>query len=82
MDASVEVELADGTRCRRASREAPQTIFFHDRATAIDLFERRLAALGYPAGRGRDTATALLDAAGGRGKLDMRGLIDRVTARS
>ena len=80
MDASVEVELADGSKRKRASREAPQTIFFHDRATAIDLFERRLAGLGYPAGRGREAATALLDAAVGRGTMDMRGLLNRVTA--
>jgi hypothetical protein len=78
MDASVEVELADGSTHKRASSEAPQAIFFHDRATAIDLFERRLAGLGFPAGRGRETATALLDAAAGRGTMNMRALLDRL----
>jgi len=44
MDASVEVELADGSRRMRASKEAPATLFFHDRAMATRLFEQRLAA--------------------------------------
>jgi len=78
MDASVEVELADGSRRKHLSREAPQTIFFHDRATAIGLFEQRLVGCGYPAGRGRDIATALLDAAAGLGAMDIRTLLDRL----
>jgi 2-methylcitrate dehydratase PrpD len=80
MDASVEVALADGGTRKRASKAAPQTIFFHDRATAIDLFEQRLVRCGYPAGRGRDLATVVLDAAAGRGALDMRTLLDQLRA--
>ena len=64
MDASVEVELADGSRRKAASKDAPQTIFFHDRATASALFERRLALCGYPAGHGTATAAMVFDARG------------------
>jgi hypothetical protein len=80
MDASVEVELSDGTTRKRACNEAPANIFFHDRLIAIDLFEQRLAGLGFPAGRGRDLATAVLDTAAGRGTLNVRMLLDRLAA--
>ena len=78
LDASVEVELADGTRRKRDAREAPANLIFHDRPMATSLFEQRLARCGFPAGHGVATATALLDAAEGGGALDISAVLDRI----
>jgi hypothetical protein len=78
MDASVEVELIDGARRMRASRDAPATLFFHDRATAERLFERRLVRCGFPVGHGEAVATALFGAVRDGGALGIRELLDRI----
>jgi hypothetical protein len=78
MDASVEVELADGSKRMRASRQAPPNLFFHDRAMAVRLFERRLVRCGFPAGHGRTIATSLFRAVGDGGSLGIRELLDRI----
>jgi hypothetical protein len=78
MDASVEVELADGSRRMRASKEAPATLFFHDRAMATRLFEQRLVRCGFPRGHGEAMATSLFEAVQDGGSLDIRALLDRI----
>jgi 2-methylcitrate dehydratase PrpD len=78
MDASVVLELADGTRHERATKEAPQTIFFHDRATAVALFDQRLAGCGFAAGRGEEIASAVFEAAAGRTAIALAELLDRI----
>jgi hypothetical protein len=78
MDASVEVELADGSRRMRASKEAPATLFFHDRAMATRLFEQRLVRCGFPHGHGEAIATSLFEAVQDGGSLDIRALLDRI----
>jgi 2-methylcitrate dehydratase PrpD len=82
MDASVALELADGTRHERASKEAPQTIFFHDRATAVALFERRLVGCGFAAGRGEAIARAVFAAAEGRAEMGVGEIVDRLGGAS
>jgi 2-methylcitrate dehydratase PrpD len=78
MDASVELELADGSRRKSAAKDVPQTIFFHDRATASELFERRLALCGYPAGHGSAIAAVVFDAACRGNPLTVRAVLDRL----
>jgi 2-methylcitrate dehydratase PrpD len=78
MDASVVLELADGTRRERAASEALRTTFFHDRATAVALFERRLAGCGVAAGRGEAIANRVFDATAGRGALGIDDLLDQL----
>ena len=78
MDASVTLELADGTKRTGAAKDAPQTIFFHDRDTAIALFEQRLAQCGFAAGQGEAMADALFNATERRGVLTIRALLDRI----
>jgi 2-methylcitrate dehydratase PrpD len=77
MDASVAIELADGTWHERATKEAPPTIFFHDRATAIALFERRLSGCGFAAGRGQAIAVRAFEAVAGD-TLGIGGLLDQL----
>ena len=78
MDASVEVELADGSTRVGAAKDAPQTIFFHDRATATALFERRLVRCGFAAGQGAAIAAVLFDGRQGGAALTVRALLDRI----
>jgi 2-methylcitrate dehydratase PrpD len=78
MDASVAVELADGSKRMRAAKEAPATLFFHDRAMATRLFEQRLVGCGLPAGHGEAIATSLFDAVRNGGALGIGELLDRV----
>ena len=78
MDASVEVQLTDGSRRRCAAKDAAQTIFFHDRATATDLFERRLGLCGYAQGHGKAIASAVFEAAEGKTALATHALIDQI----
>jgi hypothetical protein len=78
MDASVAVELADGSKRMRATKEAPATLFFHDRATAIRLFEQRLMRCGFSAGHGEAIATSLFDAVRDGGAFGIRELLDRI----
>jgi hypothetical protein len=78
MDASVTVELADGSKRMRATKEVLATLFFHDRAMATHLFEQRLVRCGFPAGHGEAIATSLFDAAREGGGLAIREMLDRV----
>jgi len=78
MDASVAVELADGSKRMRAAREAPASLFFHDRAMATHLFEQRLAGCGCPAGHGAAIATSLFDAVRNGGTYGIGELLDRI----
>ena len=78
MDASVEVELADGSKRTRATKEAPANLFFHDRTMATRLFEQRLVRCGFPAGHGEAIATSLFRAVGDGGGLGIGELLDRV----
>jgi hypothetical protein len=78
MDASVEVELADGSTRRRTARQAPANLFFHDQAMATRLFERRLVRCGFPAGHGETIATALFRAVRDGGGFGIRELLDRI----
>lgn len=58
-DSTVELRMKDGTVRARSSREAPRTLLYHDRATATALIEKRLARMGWAAGRGDAFAAAL-----------------------
>jgi hypothetical protein len=78
MDASVEVELADGSRRMRAIKDAPANLFFHDQAMAVALFEQRLVRCGFPAGRGEALAASLFRAVGEGGSFGIRQLFDRI----
>jgi 2-methylcitrate dehydratase PrpD len=78
MDASVEVELADGSKRMRASREAPANLFFHDQPMAVQLFEQRLVRCGFPAGHGAAIAASLFGAVRDGGALGIGELLDHV----
>jgi 2-methylcitrate dehydratase PrpD len=62
LDASVEVELLDGTRLRHEATESPRHLIFQDRKQATSVFERRLAETGLPAGSGQSLADTVFDA--------------------
>lgn len=79
LDATVEIELQDGTRHRRNSREAPQVLVFQDEAQATDVFERRLSGAGMPAAEARGLAADVLASAGNGGAMSIRALLDRLT---
>ncbi|WP_246668662.1 MmgE/PrpD family protein [Bradyrhizobium sp. UNPF46] len=79
LDASVEIELQDGTRHRRNSREAPQVLVFQDEARAADVFENRMSGAGMPAAEARSLAVDVLAAAGNGGSMPIRTLLDRLT---
>jgi 2-methylcitrate dehydratase PrpD len=61
-DASVEVVLDDGSKLRREASQSPRHLLFHDRTTAADLVEQRLARAGRPPGAGRNFAAAVFQA--------------------
>jgi len=79
LDASVELEMEDGTRHRRIARESPRTLVFQDPARATDVFEQRLAGAGCAAGLGRALAADILASAAADGRLPIRTIIDRLT---
>lgn len=76
LDATVEVELADGHILRRTASESTETLVFQDDGRAIAVFEERLAASGRPAGLGTEAATALLAAAREGREVSIRDMID------
>lgn len=51
-DATAEVTLADGSTITRSAKDAPRTLFYHDRLVATALLEARLGASGWPKGAG------------------------------
>jgi len=81
LDATVELEMQDGTRHRRSSREAPKVLVFQDEARAAEVFESRLTGAGLPAAEARSLAADILASAGNGGSIPIRTLLDRL-ARS
>jgi 2-methylcitrate dehydratase PrpD len=79
LDASVELEMNDGTRHRRTARESPRTLIFQDEPRATDVFEERVSKAGFAAGWGRALATEVFASAAGEGRLPIRTVIDRLT---
>jgi 2-methylcitrate dehydratase PrpD len=79
LDASVELEMTDGTRLVRTARESPRNLIFQDEARATEVLEDRLSQMGFAAGTGRSIATEVFAAAAGDGRLPIRAVIDRVT---
>jgi 2-methylcitrate dehydratase PrpD len=80
LDASVELEMTDGTRLVRTARESPRNLIFQDEARATEVLEDRLSQMGFAAGTGRSIAAEVFAAAAGDGRLPIRAVIDRVTA--
>lgn len=78
LDATVEIEMQDGTRHRRSSREAPQVLVFQDETRAADVFASRLSGAGMPAAEGRSLASDTLASAGNGGQMPIRALLDRL----
>jgi 2-methylcitrate dehydratase PrpD len=79
LDATVELEMQDGTRHRRSSREAPRVLVFQDEARAAKVFESRLAGAGMPAAEGRSLAAEILASARNGGSIPIRTLLDQLT---
>jgi 2-methylcitrate dehydratase PrpD len=77
--ADVEVTLSDGSVVKASASEAPATQLFHDRATAVALFEARLLRTGYRKGIGSSAAHALLEVIDRRAGTGMRGWIDSLS---
>lgn len=75
-DATVTIELADGTRVVREARDAPRTLLFHDRPTSRDLIERRLGVAGWRKGSGRHLADAVFGVLDGETKMSARAFLD------
>jgi 2-methylcitrate dehydratase PrpD len=78
LDATVEIEMVDGTRHRRTSREAPKALVFQDEARATEVFEARLVGSGIPVGQGSKLATEVFASARNGGSMPLRGLLDRL----
>lgn len=76
LDATVEVELADGTRVRREAAESPRHLIFQDRNQATAEFERRMAADGRPAGSARRIADAVFESVEADAALGIRHVLD------
>jgi 2-methylcitrate dehydratase PrpD len=81
LDATVELEMQDGTRHRRSSREAPDVLVFQDEARAAEVFESRLTGAGLPAAEARSLAADILASACNGGSIPIRTVLDRL-ARS
>lgn len=79
LDASVELEMTDGTRLVRTARESPRNLVFQDEARATEVLEQRLSQMGFTAGTGRSIAAEVFAAAAGDGRLPIRAVIDRFT---
>lgn len=80
LDATVELEMADGSRHRRTAGEAERTLIFQDEPRARDVLEERLSRAGFEAGSGRALAAEVFASAAGDGSLPIRAVIDRFTA--
>ena len=78
LDATVEIEMVDGTRHRRTAREASKTLVFQDEARATKVFEARLAGSGIPAGQGSKLAAEVFASARNGGSMPLRALLDRL----
>lgn len=76
-DASVELSLDDGSTLRRDASQAPRTLLFHDRSTATDLVDDRLARGGRSRGAGRGLAAAIFETIDKGTPAELRGLLDR-----
>jgi 2-methylcitrate dehydratase PrpD len=81
LDATVEVDLADGTRVRRDASQSPRDLIFQDRNRATSVFERRLAQSGLPAASGRRLADAVFDAVERDAALGIRAVLDGLVKR-
>lgn len=46
LDASVDIEIADGTHVQRRADELPRSLFFRDEASALDAFEDLMMEVG------------------------------------
>ncbi len=79
LDATVEVELADGKRLCREASESPRTLIFQDRAQATAVFERRLATENFPAGAARRLADAIFESVEKDAALGIRTVLDELT---
>ena len=75
LDATVEVELSDGTSVRREASQSPRGLIFQDRKQASSVFEGRLAESGFPAASARALADKVLDA-GKASSLGIRAVLD------
>lgn len=64
-DATVEVELTDGTIRIREAHESPRTLLFHDVETARELLRRRLARIGGSAALADDLANLVFGSQSG-----------------
>ena len=78
LDATVEIELDDGTSHKRTAREAPKTLVFQDEARASEIFETRIVAAGGRAGEGRRLAADVFASAGNGGSMPIRALLDSI----
>jgi 2-methylcitrate dehydratase PrpD len=76
LDASVEVELSDGTVVRREANQSPRGLIFQDRKQATSVFEGRLAESGFPAASARTLADNIFEAAGNASSLGIRDVLD------
>jgi hypothetical protein len=79
LDASVELEMSDGTRLGRTARESPRNLVFQDEARATEVLEERLSQMGFATGTGRSIAAEVFASAAGDGRLPIRAAIDRLT---
>ena len=79
LDATVELEMDDGTCHRRTARESPPTLIFQDEPRATEVLEERLSRAGLGAGSGRTLAAELFASAAEHGGLPIRAVIDRLT---
>jgi 2-methylcitrate dehydratase PrpD len=79
LDASVELEMIDGTRHSRTARESPRNLVFQDEARATEVLEQRLSKMDFARGTGRSIAAEVFASAAGDGRLPIRAVIDRLT---
>lgn len=73
-DSVIEITFKDGSRKSRNSREGARTLLYHDRATSLDLIEKRFSACGLDGAKGRNLGEALIARTGGATPL--RALLD------
>ena len=77
-DATVEIELADGSTVRRTARESPRTLLFHDRKTAVDVLDTRLSQAGCSQGAGPAVAAAVFEAVDQGADVGIGAMLDRL----
>lgn len=75
---SVEIHLEDGSKLRREASEAPSTLLYHDRETAIDLLDARLFRSGFPRGLGRSVAALVFDVVDRRSSAKVGTILDHL----